>query len=146
VGRIVVEHQLLSIFAIHTENPQTNTAQRNIRKIPSREGCHDVTGCVMNHKKIYHNNPKLKERARLLRINNTLSEVLFWNELKTENMPGVLCVINAPLTPFKRGIGPKVFIIYYNYSTFLFDTKPEILVSFFVGIYYNPSLFEQFVF
>jgi len=105
-----------------------------------------VTGCVMNHKKIYHNNPKLKERARLLRINNTLSEVLFWNELKTENMSGVLCVINAPLTPFKRGIGPKVFIIYYNYSTFLFDTKPEILVSFFVGIYYNPSLFEQFVF
>ena len=31
-----------------------------------------------------HYNPKLKQRARDLRNNSTLSEVLLWNELKGE--------------------------------------------------------------
>jgi len=43
----------------------------------------------MNHRKIYHYNPKLKERARQLRNNSTFSEVLLWNELKNGKMPGV---------------------------------------------------------
>ncbi|MFH0813661.1 MAG: endonuclease domain-containing protein [Pseudomonadota bacterium] len=42
----------------------------------------------MNHRKIYHYNPKLKERARQLRNNSTLSEVLLWNELKNGKMKG----------------------------------------------------------
>ncbi|MFO7845291.1 MAG: endonuclease domain-containing protein [Balneolaceae bacterium] len=37
--------------------------------------------------KIYYN-PKLKEKARYLRNNSTLSEVLLWNELKQRKMCG----------------------------------------------------------
>jgi very-short-patch-repair endonuclease len=48
-----------------------------------------VTGCVnMKQRKIYHYNPKLKQRARELRNNSTLSEVLLWNELKNGKMKG----------------------------------------------------------
>ena len=48
-----------------------------------------MTGCVnMKQRKIYHYNPKLKERARQLRNNSTLSEVLLWNELKNGKMKG----------------------------------------------------------
>jgi len=35
-----------------------------------------------------HYNPKLKHRARQLRNNSTLSEVLLWKELKGEQMTG----------------------------------------------------------
>jgi len=42
----------------------------------------------MKHRKIHHYNPKLKERARQLRNNSTLSEILLWNELKNEKMKG----------------------------------------------------------
>jgi very-short-patch-repair endonuclease len=42
----------------------------------------------MNHRNIYHYNPKLKKRARQLRNNSTLSEVLLWNELKSGKMKG----------------------------------------------------------
>jgi very-short-patch-repair endonuclease len=47
-----------------------------------------VTGCVIKPRNIYHYNPKLKERARHLRNNSTLSEVLLWNELKNGKMKG----------------------------------------------------------
>jgi len=48
-----------------------------------------VTGCVnMKQKNIYHYNPKLKEGARKLRNNSTLSEVLLWKELKKRKMKG----------------------------------------------------------
>src|ERR1035437_368852 len=36
--------------------------------------------------KIIPYNPKLKERARQLRQNSTLSEVLLWNEIKKKSM------------------------------------------------------------
>jgi very-short-patch-repair endonuclease len=42
----------------------------------------------MKQRKIYHYNPKLKQRARELRNNSTLSEVLLWNELKNGKMKG----------------------------------------------------------
>jgi len=41
----------------------------------------------MSKKKIYYN-PKLKEFARELRNNSTLSEVLLWNELKRKKLRG----------------------------------------------------------
>ncbi len=37
--------------------------------------------------RIYYN-PKLKERARELRNNSTLSEILLWNELKQRKLQG----------------------------------------------------------
>jgi len=40
----------------------------------------------MRHRKNYPYNPALKERARKLRNNSTLSEVLLWNELKNGKM------------------------------------------------------------
>jgi len=42
----------------------------------------------MKQRKIYHYNPKLKERARQLRNNSTLSAILLWNELKNGKMKG----------------------------------------------------------
>ena len=45
-------------------------------------------GVCMKQGKIYHYNPKLKQRARQLRNNSTLSEVLLWNELKNGKMKG----------------------------------------------------------
>jgi very-short-patch-repair endonuclease len=43
----------------------------------------------MNNKKpIIHYNPNLKELARELRKNMTLSEVLFWNQLKKKQIMG----------------------------------------------------------
>ena len=48
-----------------------------------------MMGCVnMKQREIYHFNPKLKERARQLRSNSTLSEILLWNELKNGKMKG----------------------------------------------------------
>jgi very-short-patch-repair endonuclease len=43
---------------------------------------------TMNRKKIIPYNPKLKERARYLRNNSTLSEVLLWQRLKGKQMLG----------------------------------------------------------
>ena len=45
-------------------------------------------GVCMRHRKNYPYNPALKERARELRNNSTLSEVLLWNELKNGKMKG----------------------------------------------------------
>jgi very-short-patch-repair endonuclease len=45
-------------------------------------------GVCIKQRKIYHYNPKLKERARQLRNNSTLSELLLWNELKNGKMKG----------------------------------------------------------
>ncbi|MCH7754502.1 endonuclease domain-containing protein [candidate division KSB1 bacterium] len=42
----------------------------------------------MKRKKIIPYNPKLKERARYLRNNSTLSEVLLWQHLKGKQMQG----------------------------------------------------------
>ena len=42
----------------------------------------------MRHRKNYPYNPALKKRARELRNNSTLSEVLLWNELKNGKMKG----------------------------------------------------------
>ena len=42
----------------------------------------------MKQGNIYHYNPKLQKRARQLRNNSTLSEVLLWNELKNGKMKG----------------------------------------------------------
>ena len=42
----------------------------------------------MRHRKNYPYNPALKERARELRNNSTLSEVLLWNELKNGKIKG----------------------------------------------------------
>ena len=42
----------------------------------------------MRHRKNYPYNQALKERARELRNNSTLSEVLLWNELKNGKMKG----------------------------------------------------------
>ena len=42
----------------------------------------------MRHRKNYPYNPAFKERARELRNNSTLSEVLLWNELKNGKMKG----------------------------------------------------------
>ena len=42
----------------------------------------------MKHKRIIPYNPKLKERARYLRNNSTLSEVLLWKHLKGKQMCG----------------------------------------------------------
>jgi len=42
----------------------------------------------MARRKIYPYNPNLKELARKLRNNSTLSEVLLWNQLKNGKMKG----------------------------------------------------------
>jgi len=42
----------------------------------------------MKQRKIYHYNPKLKERARQLRNNSTLSAILLWKELKNGKIKG----------------------------------------------------------
>ncbi len=42
----------------------------------------------MNRKKILSYNPQLKARARCLRQDSTLSEVLLWNHLKGKQMCG----------------------------------------------------------
>lgn len=42
----------------------------------------------MKKKTIYPYNPKLKERARYLRNNSTLSEVLLWKQLRNKQMLG----------------------------------------------------------
>ena len=46
------------------------------------------TGCVnlMDNKKLIKYNPKLKNLAKHLRNNSTLSEVLLWNELKRKKL------------------------------------------------------------
>ncbi len=44
--------------------------------------------CRMTKKTIYPYNPNLKERARYLRNNSTLSEILLWNHLKGKQMRG----------------------------------------------------------
>ena len=46
--------------------------------------------------KIYYN-PKLKERARELRNDSTLSEVLLWNELKSRKMKGYPFMRQKPI-------------------------------------------------
>ena len=43
---------------------------------------------MFNKRKIIPNNPELKELAKELRRNMTLSEVLLWNELKQKQMLG----------------------------------------------------------
>jgi len=43
---------------------------------------------MQKRRKIIPYNPDLKELARELRRNMTLSEVLLWNELKKKNMLG----------------------------------------------------------
>ena len=45
-------------------------------------------GKKMKRKRIFQYNPKLKERARYLRNNSTLSEVLLWRHLKGKQMHG----------------------------------------------------------
>jgi very-short-patch-repair endonuclease len=42
----------------------------------------------MRRRKVYPYNPNLKELARKLRNNSTLSEVLLWNQLKNGKMKG----------------------------------------------------------
>jgi len=42
----------------------------------------------MSRRKIYPYNPNLKELAKKLRNNSTLSEVLLWNQLKNGKMQG----------------------------------------------------------
>ena len=42
----------------------------------------------MKRKRIFQYNSKLKERARYLRSNGTLSEVLLWRHLKGKQMLG----------------------------------------------------------
>jgi very-short-patch-repair endonuclease len=54
-------------------------------KFPSLEGCR---GGFMRAKKILPYNPKLKERARELRKNSTLSEVLLWGHIKGKQISG----------------------------------------------------------
>ena len=43
---------------------------------------------MLNRRRIVPNNPQLKELAKELRLNMTLSEVLLWNELKQKQMLG----------------------------------------------------------
>jgi very-short-patch-repair endonuclease len=47
-----------------------------------------VQGWVMKHKTIIPYDPKLKDLAKQLRENSTLSEVLLWNYLKGKQMLG----------------------------------------------------------
>src|SRR4030042_2821505 len=54
----------------------------------------------MKQRKIYHYNPNLKERARELRNNSTLSEVLLWNELKNGKMKGKDCHRQKPIMDY----------------------------------------------
>ena len=49
--------------------------------------------------KIYYN-PKLKEKARELRNNSTLSEVLLWNKLKQKQMLGYQFYRQKPIGPY----------------------------------------------
>jgi very-short-patch-repair endonuclease len=44
-----------------------------------------------------HYNPKLKQRARELRKNSTLSEVLLWEELKNHKMHGYKFLRQKPI-------------------------------------------------
>jgi len=44
-----------------------------------------------------HYNPKLKQRARELRKNSTLSEVLLWEELKSRKMLGYKFLRQKPI-------------------------------------------------
>ena len=53
----------------------------------------DYWTCQM---KIYYN-PKLKARARELRNNSTLSEVLLWNQLKARKMKGYQFMRQKPI-------------------------------------------------
>jgi release factor glutamine methyltransferase len=55
-------------------------------QIPSREGKKGWVNSPMKRKKIIPYNPNLKEFARQLRENSTLSEVLLWKHLKGKQM------------------------------------------------------------
>jgi len=57
-------------------------------------------GCVMKRRKIITYNPKLKEVARKLRNNSTLSEILFWRKLKGKQMQGFDFHRQKPLDNF----------------------------------------------
>ena len=68
----------------------------------------------MNHRNIYHYNPKLKKRARQRKIEwGGGIQFLRFNDMDVKkNMTGVLSVIeqsieDTPLTPLKRGIEAK---------------------------------------
>ncbi len=55
-------------------------------QVPSREGKEGWVNSPMKRKKIIPYNPNLKELARQLRKNSTLSEVLLWKHLKGKQM------------------------------------------------------------
>ena len=52
-----------------------------------------------NQMKIYYN-PKLKQLARNLRNNSTLSEVLFWNKIKGKSILGYQFLRQKPICNF----------------------------------------------
>jgi very-short-patch-repair endonuclease len=54
----------------------------------------------MTRRKIISYNPKLKERARQLRKNSTLAEVLLWNRLKSKQMKGYQFLRQKPLDEY----------------------------------------------
>ncbi len=58
----------------------------NIRKFPLRRGSGGCKSIVLMKNKIIPYNPKLKEFAKQLRKNSTLSEVLFWQKVKGKSL------------------------------------------------------------
>ena len=57
------------------------------------------TATLEGSMKIYYN-PKLKQLARNLRNNSTLSEVLFWNEVKGKKILGLQFLRQKPIGEF----------------------------------------------
>lgn len=69
-----------------------------MKKVPLNKG--GLGGCAVQSSQmpneIYYN-PKLKARARELRNNSTLSEVLLWNQLKARKIKGYQFMRQKPI-------------------------------------------------
>ena len=73
-----------------TSNPHNSPLERGCASKWAAGVCFLLkqTKKTMNRRKIIPYNPKLKELARNLRNNSTLSEIVLWKELKGKQMSG----------------------------------------------------------
>jgi very-short-patch-repair endonuclease len=55
-------------------------------KNPPLKGVGGCKAAIMSANKIIHYNPSLKEKARILRKNSTLSEIIFWKNIKNKSL------------------------------------------------------------
>ena len=79
-------HGVAVSSAIANASNPVKAAREFLDRFPSREG--PGVGQKPHRRKIISYNPELKERARKLRNNSTLSEALLWQNLKGKQMKG----------------------------------------------------------